>query len=41
MHQKGQSPYREPYYLVGTDGKRFRLAFDCKNCQMKVSEEKV
>ena len=40
-HQKGQSPYREPYYLVGTDGKRFRLAFDCKNCQMKVSEEKV
>ena len=40
-HQKGQSPYREPYYLVGTDGKRFRLAFDCKSCQMKVSEEKV
>ncbi len=26
----------EPYYLVGTDGKRFRLSFDCKNCQMKV-----
>ena len=24
-------------YLVGTDGKRFRLTFDCKNCQMKVS----
>lgn len=40
-HQKGQSPYREPYYLVGTDGKRFRLTFDCKNCQMKVCEEKV
>lgn len=39
-HQKGHSPYREPYYLVGTDGKRFRLTFDCKNCQMKVSEEK-
>ena len=36
-HQKGHSPYREPYYLVGTDGKRFRLTFDCKNCQMKVS----
>ena len=34
--QKGHSPYREPYYLVGTDGKRFRLAFDCKNCQMRV-----
>ncbi len=36
MHQKGQSPYHEPYYLVGTDGKRFRLEFDCRNCQMKV-----
>ncbi len=36
-HQKGHSPYREPYYLVGTDGKRFRLTFDCKNCQMEVS----
>lgn len=36
VHQKGRSPYREPYYLVGLDGKRFRLAFDCKNCQMKV-----
>ena len=36
-HQKGRSPYREPYYLVGTDGRRFRLDFDCKNCQMKVS----
>ena len=36
-HQKGTFPVREPYYLVGTDGKRFRLTFDCKNCQMKVS----
>jgi 23S rRNA 5-hydroxycytidine C2501 synthase len=36
-HQKGTSPYKEPYYLVSTDGKRFRLSFDCKNCQMKVS----
>ena len=35
-HQKGRSPYREPYYLVSTDGRRFRLSFDCKNCQMKV-----
>lgn len=34
--QQGRSPYREPYYLVGTDGKRFRLSFDCKNCQMRV-----
>lgn len=37
-HQKGHSPFREPYYLVGTDGKRFRLSFDCKNCQMTVGE---
>ena len=36
-HQKGTSPYKEPYYLVSTDGKRFPLSFDCKNCQMKVS----
>ena len=35
-HQKGRSPYREPYYLVSTDGRRFRLSFDCRNCQMKV-----
>lgn len=35
-HQKGRSPYREPYYLVGTDGRRFRLEFDCRHCQMKV-----
>ena len=35
-HQKGRSPYREPYYLVSTDERRFRLSFDCKNCQMKV-----
>lgn len=38
-HQKGRSPYREPYYLVSSDGRRFRLDFDCKNCQMKVSCE--
>lgn len=38
-YQKVRSPYREPYYLVGTDGKRFRLDFDCKHCQMKVVAE--
>lgn len=37
VHQRERSPYREPYYLVSTDGKRFRLEFDCRNCQMKVS----
>ncbi|MCD7900766.1 MAG: U32 family peptidase [Bacteroides sp.] len=36
VHQKGQLSYKEPFYLQSTDGKRFRLVFDCKNCQMKV-----
>lgn len=36
IFQKKRSPYREPYYLVSSDGRRFRLSFDCKNCQMKV-----
>lgn len=31
-----RSPFREPYYLVSGDGRRFRLEFDCKQCQMKV-----
>lgn len=38
-HQKGKSPYREPYYLVMSDGKRFRLKFDCKRCEMQVLRE--
>lgn len=38
-YQRVRSPYREPYYLVSNDGKRFRLEFDCKRCQMKVSAE--
>ena len=36
VRHKEKSPYREPYYLVSMDGKRFRLEFDCKHCQMKV-----
>ena len=37
VHHRGKrSPYKEPYYLVSSDGRRFRLEFDCKNCQMKV-----
>lgn len=35
-YHKVRSPYKEPYYLVSADGKRFRLEFDCKHCQMKV-----
>ena len=37
VHHRGKrSQYKEPYYLVSSDGRRFRLEFDCKNCQMKV-----
>lgn len=39
VHHKVKSPYREPFYLVSGDGKKFRLQFDCKNCQMKVYSE--
>ena len=39
-HHKVRSPFKEPYYLVSSDGKRFRLEFDCKQCQMKVYAEK-
>lgn len=34
-----RTPYKEPYYLVSADGRRFRLDFDCRNCQMKVVAE--
>ena len=36
VHHKVRSPFREPYYLVSSDGRRFRLEFDCKQCHMKV-----
>ncbi len=39
VHQKGRSPYKEPYFLVSGDGRRFRLQFDCRNCLMKVLAE--
>lgn len=39
VHHKTRSPYREPYSLVSADGRRFRLQFDCKVCQMKVWSE--
>ena len=33
----GEKPYwKEPLYLVSGDGRRFRLEFDCRNCQMNV-----
>lgn len=36
VHHKVRSPFREPYSLVSSDGRCFRLEFDCKHCQMKV-----
>lgn len=34
-----KSHYREPFYLVSGDGRRFRLQFDCRECMMKVIAE--
>lgn len=31
--------YREPFYIVSGDGRRFRLAFNCKECIMEVITE--
>jgi len=36
VQHKVRSPFKEPFFLVSTDGRRFRLEFDCKHCQMKV-----
>lgn len=33
-------PYKEPFYLVSSDGRRFRLQFNCKECIMTVIPEK-
>lgn len=41
VHHKVRSPFREPYYLVSSDGRRFRLEFDCKHCQMKVMADNL
>lgn len=31
-----RTPWREPLYLKLSDGRRFRLEFDCKSCQMNI-----
>lgn len=31
-----QLPWREPYFLVSRDGRRFGLQFDCSRCEMRV-----
>jgi len=37
--KEGKSPWPEPLYLRSSDGRRFPLRFDCKNCQMLVYAE--
>jgi putative protease len=39
VHHQQKLPFHEPYYLVSSDGKRFRLHFDCKHCVMKLYRE--
>lgn len=39
VRHKVKPPFREPFYLISGDGKRFRLEFDCKRCEMKVYPE--
>ena len=36
VHQKGQSPYKEPYYLRYKDT-LLRLRFRCDECRMEIS----
>jgi len=36
---RGELPWREPLYLRLPDSRRFRLEFDCRNCQMNVYGE--
>ena len=38
VHQRGRSPFREPYYLL-FEGTRLRLEFDCTRCEMRVVDE--
>lgn len=35
-----KSPFKEPFYLVSGDGKRFGLRFNCKECIMEVIADK-
>ena len=38
-HGGSRPTWKEPLFLRLGDGRRFRLAFDCKNCQMNVYAE--
>ena len=32
--------YKEPFYIVSGDGRRFRLHFNCRDCVMTVTADK-
>lgn len=38
VYQQAKLPYQEPFYLE-TGGKRFRLHFNCKKCEMQIMAE--
>ena len=38
--QGRKTPWQEPLYLVLKDNRKFRLKFDCLNCQMRIYAEK-
>ena len=38
--QGKKAPWQEPLYLVLKDNRKFRLKFDCLNCQMRIYAEK-
>lgn len=38
--QGRKAPWQEPLYLVLKDNRKFRLKFDCLNCQMRIYDEK-
>lgn len=40
VDKKPKHPYKEPFYLI-YNNTRLKLAFDCKNCEMKVFNESL
>lgn len=38
--QGRKAPWQEPLYIVLKDNRKFRLKFDCLNCQMRIYAEK-
>ncbi|MDR0976582.1 MAG: U32 family peptidase [Prevotellaceae bacterium] len=38
VHQHPAHPHRLPFYLTATDGRRFRLDFDCRQCLMTLHQ---